>query len=322
MASKLESAIRGLGRRHLLVIQQGGRLVHGACWNLHRDITTIRGSVLKIGGLVGLGTGVNANYRLDSFGSIRAFSNASTSTVTETTGGTNSWAKFFMKTPNRLWSIGTSQNFNGDQFYLTDETAGQLRMTVQPAGGAISFPSGNVGIGTTTPTAKLQVNADNLPGISVTSQGNAIVGTTSTAGFAAIYGENTSGSTGSGIYGKGTTGFATYAEGNAGQNLGGYGLPKAMVFLLADGTISRCYNGVTGASTGNCGFTSVRVDQGVYRIDFGFQVNNRFQYLTGNAPDRWAYWNSLCTCTANQLTIVVKNSAGVDVDGQVMAIVF
>ena len=279
-----------------------------------------------IGGFAGFRTGINPNFTIDSFGTIRTYSTSAAHFLAQTTGGTFSWARFYMRSNNRSWFIGTSQNTLGDQFYLVDETAsgggGQPRLTIQPDGGAISFPAGNVGIGTTNPTAKLQVDAGNLTGISVTSQGNAVVGLTPTAGFAAIYGENTSGSTGYGIYGKGTTGFATYAEGKAGQNLGGYGLPKAMVFLLADGTISRCYNGVTGASTGNCGFTSVRVDQGVYRIDFGFQVNNRFQYLTGNAPDRWAYWNSLCTCTANQLTIVVKNSAGVDVDGQVMAIVF
>ena len=63
----------------------------------------------------------------------------------------------------------------------------------------------------------------------------------------------------------------------------GYGMPKAMVFVLANGTISRCYNGITGATTNNCGFTATRSTQTgvpVYAVNFGFDVSNRFFSLT------------------------------------------
>ena len=40
--------------------------------------------------------------------------------------------------------MGTSQDFNGDQFYLVDETSDQSRITIQPGGGRISFLNGDM----------------------------------------------------------------------------------------------------------------------------------------------------------------------------------
>ncbi len=66
------------------------------------------------------------------------------------------------------------------------------------------------------------------------------------------------------------------------------GTAKAMLYVNSEGQISRCYNGLTGSSTGNCGFTVSKLAVGVYRINFGFQVNDRFlsvtaQYGPGNS---------------------------------------
>jgi hypothetical protein len=71
----------------------------------------------------------------------------------------------------------------------------------------IKDSTGNVGIGASNPTAKLQVDGGNSAGILSNSQGNAIIGYSSTPSFAAIYGENTSGSTGYGVYGKARAGL-------------------------------------------------------------------------------------------------------------------
>jgi hypothetical protein len=53
-----------------------------------------------------------------------------------------------------------------------------------------------------------------------------------------------------------------------------------MVFVNGDGTLLRCFNAATGASTpATCGFTARRGSpntSGFYSIDFGFQVNTRF----------------------------------------------
>jgi len=75
--------------------------------------------------------------------------------------------------------------------------------------------------------------------------------------------------------------------GNTIQLPGSNGFVKAMVVVDDDLTtgnliIERCYNGVTGASTpATCGFTITTNSQGVYTINLGFQVNNRFASAIG-----------------------------------------
>ncbi len=68
------------------------------------------------------------------------------------------------------------------------------------------------------------------------------------------------------------------------QNRDRGGFVKAMVYVdLPDGVtprIARCFNGVTGFSTGTCGFTVQSTFYGKYIIDFGFPVNDRFYSVT------------------------------------------
>jgi len=61
------------------------------------------------------------------------------------------------------------------------------------------------------------------------------------------------------------------------------GTVKAMLRVdFAPPTIIACNNLVTGATTGNCGFvvTAVPGFSGVYRINFGFPITNRFVSIT------------------------------------------
>jgi hypothetical protein len=67
------------------------------------------------------------------------------------------------------------------------------------------------------------------------------------------------------------------------QGIPGPGGPKAMMFVRADRTIIRCYNGMTGATTGNCGFSFLpTVNAGIYEIDLGFNVTNSFFSVTAS----------------------------------------
>ncbi len=59
----------------------------------------------------------------------------------------------------------------------------------------------------------------------------------------------------------------------------GPGGAKAMVYFDFDGTIKRCYNGFTGSTTGNCGFTISQIQSGIYSVDFGSDISNSFYSL-------------------------------------------
>jgi len=112
-------------------------------------------------------------------------------------------------------------------------------------------------------------------GVGVTGEANVanavgVLGVTSSASGFALYARNTS------------SGFGLYSENNVAQNRDKSGFVKAMVFVNQDGTIARCYNGITGASTGNCGFSITKSNflAGDYVIDFGFKVDDRFLSVT------------------------------------------
>lgn len=75
-----------------------------------------------------------------------------------------------------------------------------------------------------------------------------------------------------------------YIDGNARQLATSNGLPKAMLTIY-NGSITRCYNGITNSSSAPCGFSYTTPLTGVYRIDFGFPVSNRFTLVTAEYID-------------------------------------
>ena len=283
-----------------------------------------------IGGLVGLGTGVNGNFRLDSFGAIRSFSNVSTHFIAETTTtSANAWARFYMRTPNRSWFIGTSQAFNGDQFYLVDETAlggvGQSRMSIQPNGGAVAFPFGNVGIGTTNPSSGLELRGTGLgtqQRITDNTSGNSLVFQSGAGANMKVTGYNYDSNTAVPLH-LSVDGANTVVGGNITQVQAGLGLPKAMIWVNPNHLIAKCYNGMTGVSATNagqngCGFTVTAISSFDNRIDFGFPVNNSFFSLvikgsslsTGGV---FTFGESQQVQTVNQIIVSTNDVRGVHV---------
>lgn len=64
-------------------------------------------------------------------------------------------------------------------------------------------------------------------------------------------------------------------EGPAGaQGLPGMA-PLVLLSLNADGSIARCYNGVSGETTNGCGFNIFRNSAGFYFVEFPFSVRDR-----------------------------------------------
>ncbi|HEY0461798.1 MAG TPA: hypothetical protein VGC97_21885 [Pyrinomonadaceae bacterium] len=227
--------------------------------------------------------------------------------------------------------LGTRSNHSLN--FFTSDSLPQMTLTT----------AGNFGIGITNPTARLQVlssvagttgifaessSGRAVWGKSVTSRGvygesdslEGVYGISDTgAGVAGrsrantgVYGEGTS-SVGVGVYARNLFGGrAFFAEGNAAQSLSSNGLVKAMLFVEADATIIRCYNGVTNSSTGNCGF-SISKAASSYLINFGFQVNNRFAVVTSGLSGS-AFANSMLRYfSQNEIqvfTFVEGNSTG------------
>ena len=111
---------------------------------------------------------------------------------------------------------------------------------------------GNVGIGGNTTTDKLSVTGNTRINGDTLFNGNITINNDTT------------------IYNK------LGVRSNVTQSLDGSGLPKAMLKINADGTIAKCYNGITGANTGNCGYTVDHFTMGGYGITFGFGTDSSF----------------------------------------------
>ncbi len=151
------------------------------------------------------------------------------------------------------------------------------------------------------------------------SDGSGVQGVcTNSVNCAGVYGVTT---TGVGVWGRNRSGVAIRADGNAVQELGFGGFAKAMV-VINNGTIARCYNGVTGASSGGCGFSSSRTAQGRYAVNFGFDVSTRF-YSTNGLPTNSNVWRaSILGISGSTLSIVLQSNSGSEQDGNFSLIVF
>jgi hypothetical protein len=95
---------------------------------------------------------------------------------------------------------------------------------------------------------------------------------------------------GTGVFGHSVSGFSMVADNNTWQSRSSGGWIKAMAYVSGT-TIDHCYNSyllpINTVKTPPCGFTSTG-SGGVYTVDFGFQVNDRFITITphygGAAP--------------------------------------
>ncbi len=122
-------------------------------------------------------------------------------------------------------------------------------------------------------------------GQSASDQGRGVFGSATGAAGVGVIGES-SGASGFGVIGKDLSGggFAFSAAGNAQQNRSGGGW--VLVFVSAGAPpyhIARCYNSTLAgraATTPPCGFSLNELVYGVYTIDFGFEVDDRFWSVT------------------------------------------
>jgi hypothetical protein len=67
---------------------------------------------------------------------LHLFDSASVSQRVETGGGTNAWSRIEFVNGNGQWNVGSSRNFNGDQFYFARQGSTEIAFSIQPNGDA------------------------------------------------------------------------------------------------------------------------------------------------------------------------------------------
>jgi hypothetical protein len=194
--------------------------------------------------------------------------------------------------------------------------------------GVLGTSSSNVGVYGEITSTSAGVHSVGVDGRNRGVGGYGVRGIHEGSGFG-VYG---SGATGTGVGGESLHGIgvlgrgptAMRAEGHAVQTLGSGGWAKAMVIINPDGTIARCYNGVTGAATGNCGFSSQRYSVGAYVVNFGFDISNRFYSVTA-LPTIEHVFSALVVggTSATELAVVTRRGTGdTPGDGRVSIIIY
>ena len=232
-----------------------------------------------IGGSVGIGVNPFSGVRLDVNGD----------TLIRTTG---SGGNIQLGTPNTETGMSISRTNRADVRF--DGTT--LKLLVGAGTGIPTNQSGisintagNVGFGTTTPATRLTLNG----GTTWTSNGwTASLNLQN--GAALGWEANASGqrfgigqSTGALYFFRTNSAFGNTASpanydfgitdtGNLVQGQDKGGLVKAMIYVNQNGTIARCFNSQNNTSTGGCGFSVTIPSTGLYDVDFGFQIDNRF----------------------------------------------
>ena len=168
-------AIQALNAQQLGGVEATSFLTTGAAeTNFIRNTTTTQANTnfnISGSGTIGGNLGVGITPAL---GRLHAHSSGATSHLVLSTGsGSEGPARFRLQADSGLGGQGRS-------FVIVDDLAAQYRMVING--------SGNVGLGLTTPAAKLHVTTtgNNNVGIRADSQGNSIIGVSTTPGYATI----------------------------------------------------------------------------------------------------------------------------------------
>jgi hypothetical protein len=185
------------------------------------------------------------------------------------------------------WSVAPTNAATANAIVKRD-SSGSFAAGSITAGLGVSGYSNTVGVyGESDGT----VSGNNgVEGVTFAGPGSGVAGINQSGapGSIGVYGQGDTGvlATGStGVFGHGSSyGFATDSNVQQARSAGGW--VKALVEvqgLNAPYTITRCFNSFlsgSAATTPPCGFNLTEVAVGIFNVDFGFQVNDRFLIAT------------------------------------------
>lgn len=168
-------------------------------------------------------------------------------------------------------------------------------------------------------------------GVYGTAGGVGVYGTTSNASGYGVTGVNTA-TGGIGIHGSAPNGDGFYTENNVQQDRSAGGWVKAMALVTQNG-IAECFNSTligAPATVPPCGFTFSVYEVGIYVVDFGFEVDDRFISTTAT---QGTSLSSACTITigAGFCAASTTNQVGITnwdtfnsayIDGKIYVIVY
>ena len=186
------------------------------------------------------------------------------------------------------WTVAPTNAATANAIVKRDSTgsfsAGAITASLGVSGYSIATGVYGESVGT--------VSGDNgVEGVTFAGPGSGVAGFNDSGapGSIGVYGQGDTAvyafGTTTGVYGHGASyGFAT--DGNVQQARTSGGWVKAMAVVQGLNTpyiITRCFNSyLTGsaATTPPCGFNLTEVQAGLFNIDFGFQMNDRFIMAT------------------------------------------
>jgi hypothetical protein len=205
------------------------------------------------------------------------------------TGGISTLGALFasgnVNSDANVTAIGTvSASSVGASSVTTDAASGGVFSTMYGAANGVAAVEGSA---TATGASGFTFG---VIGQSASDNGRGVFGSAPGAAGVGVIGETT-GATGIGVAGKTLNGegWAFAATGDASQDRAGGGWIKAAVVVngtTAPYKIIHCFNSTLPGSmshTPPCGFNLIEENFGVYWIDFGFEVDDRFWSVSAQA---------------------------------------
>jgi hypothetical protein len=188
---------------------------------------------------------------------------------------------------------GSAVAATGGNFILgKSNSASTATQLSSGAGNALKVTDTNGGTGVYASGGNHSKNTAAVHGQS--GAGNAVEGFSTANPASGVYGQDNNANSygvaghsdnGVAVVGDSSNGWAMQALGNATQSRAKGGFVKAMALVSPGGAdpIKHCFNSQlppSQATSGDCGITYSSSGIGLYHLDFGFQVNDRFASVT------------------------------------------